>query len=269
MSNFWQRTIYGALFVAAVLTSVFWHFYLFAFLFLLFSIITSWELNLLRGVKKPALNIISVGLLFLTASLYMYNIMDALVLLVNVIPAIFLLLILLLNKGKAIDELKHWISSILYPGLGFVFMVLLMFPPFTDFHYSNSLFLVMLVLVWTNDTFAYLSGRLVGKTKIFPVSSPKKTWEGTIGGILFSMVAAYLFTFAYDLMSVAAWLGFAVVVSVASIFGDYFESRIKRKAGVKDSGNFLPGHGGALDRLDSLIFAAPAAYIYVLILSSL
>lgn len=130
--------------------------------------------------------------------------------------------------------------------------------------------LSIFVFLWCSDTGAYLIGSKFGKRRLFPSISPKKSWEGTIGGGLVAVIASQLFaTFSMDmnadsvLLNRLLWAGLAFVVVVFGTWGDLVESRLKRKLGVKDSGNILPGHGGWLDRFDSALMAIPAAAIYL------
>jgi len=116
-----------------------------------------------------------------------------------------------------------------------------------------------------NDSFAYLIGKQFGKNKLYPSVSPKKTVEGAIGGLVFGLLAAVLIAQIDPLLSLYQWLLLATVVVITGNLGDLLESKFKRVAGVKDSGAILPGHGGMLDRLDSLIFAAPFAYLLIII----
>ncbi len=138
----------------------------------------------------------------------------------------------------------------------------------TDHDYPNSPFdpshiLFMFVLTWTFDTFAYLFGVRFGKTKIMPSVSPKKSWEGFVGGFIFTIISAYL-TVSY-LPSIE--LNHAIVISLflpfTATLGDFIESHYKRQAGVKDSGDFIPGHGGMLDRMDAFMITIPVLYIYL------
>lgn len=122
----------------------------------------------------------------------------------------------------------------------------------------------MFAIIWCNDTFAYLTGRLIGKNKLFERISPKKTWEGTIGGIVFASSAGFIFSYLTD-MSLVFWLPAAFLAAFGAIFGDLFESMIKRSLGIKDSGNILPGHGGILDRFDATLFAAPLFFTWYII----
>jgi len=133
----------------------------------------------------------------------------------------------------------------------------------SNFPFDPSFILLMFVLTWTFDTFAYLVGVKFGKHKIIPTVSPKKSWEGFAGGFIFTIIAAYL-TASYFL---EIKLNQAIVISLFLPFtatvGDFTESYYKRKAGVKDSGNFIPGHGGMLDRMDAFMFTIPVLYIYL------
>jgi phosphatidate cytidylyltransferase len=129
--------------------------------------------------------------------------------------------------------------------------------------------LSLMVLVWFNDIFAYVAGSLIGKHALTPRLSPGKTWEGLVGGILFSQLAGWLIFRITGTMSPATWMISAGIISLLGLAGDLFESGLKRRFQVKDSGNLLPGHGGILDRFDSLFFVAPALLLFLLILNLL
>jgi phosphatidate cytidylyltransferase len=121
----------------------------------------------------------------------------------------------------------------------------------------------ILSIIWVNDSFAFLVGKNFGKNKLFPSVSPKKTIEGFLGGLIFSLIAAIIISkFNLD-FSMLNWMVIGVIVSVIGTIGDLVESKFKRQAKIKDSGNIMPGHGGILDRLDSLLFAAPFVYLYI------
>lgn len=129
--------------------------------------------------------------------------------------------------------------------------------------YNPYLILSILLIIWVYDSFAYLSGVIFGKHKIYPSISPKKSWEGFIGGIVFAFLAAYLISNFNHGYTLNQWFIISLIIAVAGTVGDFFESFLKRKAGVKDSGNLLPGHGGILDRFDSFLFAVPVVFIFV------
>lgn len=125
--------------------------------------------------------------------------------------------------------------------------------------------LALLLMIWTNDTMAYIVGSFIGKTP-FSAISPKKTWEGTIGGALLTIVGACVWGYYTHYYQVQDWIALAVCAAVAGTLGDLFESKLKRMADIKDSGKIMPGHGGALDRFDSLLVATPFAFCYAYLL---
>ena len=128
--------------------------------------------------------------------------------------------------------------------------------------FQTSIFLDK-IFIWINDTGAFLVGITIGRHRLFERISPKKSWEGFIGGLIFSFITAWVFSLFYDNFSLIQWLGLSLTISISSTFGDLCESLLKRTIHIKDSGHILPGHGGLLDRFDSVLLAAPAAYIYI------
>jgi len=132
---------------------------------------------------------------------------------------------------------------------------------------STNIMVALFIILCLNDTLAYVFGSLLGKHKIYPKISPKKSWEGFFGGLIVTIIAVYfLIHIPYFQSNVFTnpyiWMGFAFVVIIAGTLGDFAESMIKRFANQKDSGTILPGHGGVLDRIDSMLFAVPIGFIY-------
>jgi phosphatidate cytidylyltransferase len=130
--------------------------------------------------------------------------------------------------------------------------------------------LSIFIFLWVNDSGAYCVGSLLGRHKLFPRISPGKSWEGSIGGAVFVLAAAYAISYFLDtdqMLAMPVWLGLGLVVVVFGTWGDLVESLFKRTLGIKDSGNILPGHGGMLDRFDSSLLAIPAAVIYLYTIS--
>jgi phosphatidate cytidylyltransferase len=134
------------------------------------------------------------------------------------------------------------------------------------FHYDPWMFLGFMLMLWTNDTGAYLVGKSIGRTKLMPAVSPNKTVEGFVGGVALTMGVAYILSIYNDFLGPVEWLGCGAIVGVMATLGDLFESALKRARGVKDSGVILPGHGGILDRFDGLLLAAPATLIFLRLL---
>jgi len=181
----------------------------------------------------------------------------------------------ILPVGEIIVSRKMDAKNILYSALGLVYISLsvglltnirsLFYGGF-DFYLSEILVLMLIGSIWINDTMAYIVGSLIGRTP-FSKISPKKTWEGTLGGIALAIVImgviGYLLKGKFDWDPVPQWMIIAAIASVAGTFGDLLESKLKRMAGVKDSGQIMPGHGGFLDRFDSLLVATPFVWLYV------
>ncbi|MBS1774526.1 MAG: phosphatidate cytidylyltransferase [Bacteroidetes bacterium] len=160
------------------------------------------------------------------------------------------------TKPKADKAASLSLVGVLYIALPMLLLCLL-------YQRDTLLPLMVILMLWCNDTLAYLVGSFIGKTPLTKIS-PKKTWEGTLGGIILTIVAVYIWScFKETNFSSTFWMGLALVSSVAGTFGDLLESKLKRMADVKDSGTMMPGHGGALDRFDSLLIATPFAFIYV------
>lgn len=128
------------------------------------------------------------------------------------------------------------------------------------------LIVLVFCLLWANDIFAYLTGRLFGKHKLFPRISPGKTIEGSIGGLVFTIIAMMVFAHYANWLPLADGIGMAAIAVVFGTLGDLCESMLKRQAGVKDSGKLIPGHGGILDRFDSVMFSVPFIFVYLLLL---
>lgn len=152
----------------------------------------------------------------------------------------------------------HLLSGIGYISLSFGLLVQLRYQ-------SAALPLMLILMIWMNDSLAYITGSFFGKRKLAPSISPKKTIEGTLGGILFTMLLAVLGYFFLEKFHWIDWIMMASIASIMGTVGDLAESQLKRLANVKDSGNLMPGHGGALDRFDSLLIAAPCAFLYALL----
>lgn len=129
--------------------------------------------------------------------------------------------------------------------------------------YEGFQILLVFILIWSNDSFAYLVGRKIGKTKLAPILSPKKSVEGFIGGIVFSILFAIVLHYFFPFIDLIHYVVLALICSIIGTLGDLFESKIKRHLGIKDSGTALGGHGGFLDRMDSIILASPACFYYL------
>jgi phosphatidate cytidylyltransferase len=177
---------------------------------------------------------------------------------------VFVCLALRMRFGGELSASLNWLLGVL---LALVYLAI----PLTTFVGIKGLasggfwLLFVLVIVWANDTFAYYTGKLIGTNKLSPVISPNKTYEGAIGGLVGGVIVAFIYNYYFSMgMGFFAVIFVAVVLGIIGISGDLVESLIKRASGVKDSGTLIPGHGGVMDRIDSLIFTVPALYYYLL-----
>ena len=165
---------------------------------------------------------------------------------------LFLIRDLFSEKAMPLLISKRYINSTFYLSSAFIFIILIA-NYYDDF--NPNILLGAFILVWVNDSFAYLIGKNFGKQKLFPSISPKKTIEGFLGGLFFACVSSYFIAKFTHTLDFTSWLILSIIISVFGTIGDLIESKYKRQAGVKDSGDLLPGHGGVLDRIDGYLFA--------------
>ncbi len=269
MRNFLTRTLTGFFIVLIVLGGVLIH--PLTFILVGLAIIIGSQIELSRMVfPVRSREYLIKGLLisvptFLVSPYIASGILSESILLIPVILLILVLISELYTKGdNHFESISKVLLMVVYTTMPYVFMV------FAAFSYdkgisgfSPELVAAFFVLLWVNDTGAYLLGVAFGRHKLLERISPKKTWEGFIGGVLLTLVAAWFAGKLLGSYSQADYLIAGLIVSVFGTFGDLFESQLKREAGIKDSGSFLPGHGGFLDRFDGLTFAFPALYIFI------
>ena len=221
------------------------------------------------------LNCIGSATLFGSVFLYKMQVVGKEIMLVYLLYLIILFISGLYRKDEKV--LKSWAYALmgqLYVALPFSLLSIISLTEVSFFgieivqntEYSPFLLLALFVFIWVNDTGAYLVGSQIGKNRLFERISPKKSWEGFIGGITLAMLFGYLSSFVLTDDAEFQCVGMGLVVSVLAKWGDLSESLMKRTIGVKDSGDFLPGHGGILDRFDSVLLAAPAFLIYLTLL---
>jgi phosphatidate cytidylyltransferase len=260
------RSLTGAVYVGIILTSLIIHPLAFAILSTLIVFIAAKELqNVFDKSHLPEFWYYVMSILFLLSVFLVYfKSYDP----ISLIP---LLLILILSQiGSLYRKSNNTLDLLLTVSFFFVYVVLPLYLLNTIHNYSIvqgiPYTLAIFILIWTNDTFAYLAGVAFGRHILFERISPRKTWEGVIGGIGMTVVASYfIFTF-FPTVGLPQWLIFGLLVSFASVFGDFIESMLKRSAHMKDTGNLLPGHGGLLDRIDSLLLVSPVIYGYIFLI---
>lgn len=174
-----------------------------------------------------------------------------------------LLAMMVVGKGKYGKMVPAFFAGLLYISLSLALLVGLRTK--TDYpapSYALTIPLLVIFNNWINDTMAYIVGSLIGKTPFSPIS-PKKTWEGTIGGAVLAVITISLIAYFSGLLPVGHAAALSALGAISGTYGDLFESKLKRMAGVKDSGTMMPGHGGFLDRFDSLLFSATVCALYV------
>ncbi|MBS1530735.1 MAG: phosphatidate cytidylyltransferase [Bacteroidetes bacterium] len=264
------RAITGFFFVIVMLASVLLGNYVFDVFYLLLSL---WCLFEFYGLVRQSgaepsrfLGLLNGLVIYVTAALICVSdndspAFDTLLISVVTIAAIFF--------QELYNKSETPFINIAYTLLGLIYVLV----PFCFFHalgYLNVLHqfnfhfpLAFLIMLWANDTGAYLSGMAFGRTKLFERHSPKKTWEGFIGGVLISAGAAYVISRYYADINWQEWMLMAVLIGVFGTLGDLVESMLKRSLNIKDSGGILPGHGGLLDRFDGLLLSVPIVYAYL------
>ncbi len=293
MNETLKRGISGAIYIILLLASILYSTESFFILFGIFLIIAVYEFCNLIQINKVFPILFATALYTIVTLVSHYNKittdtinqtfdtdleiainiqqLDVVLLVVALVVSIKCILFLFYDNIQKISTSSKYLYLLGYIILPFVFITKISFG-IND--YNPKIIIGLFILIWTNDTFAYIVGKSIGRTKLFEKISPKKTIEGFLGGILFAILAGYLISKYYikanpefSDRSILIWTSIAVIVGIAGTVGDLIESKFKRIAGVKDSGNIMPGHGGILDRLDSVIFVAPIIFLFYQILN--
>lgn len=293
MKNFIVRTITGIIFVAAIVAS----FLRPEAMVLLFSIVTGMTVWEFTGLVNEREHVTVNRFISTIAAVYFFYAMTyfcsdlyggaakSVVFIPYLVTIIYMLIAeLYLRQDDPVQDWAYTMLAQMYIALPFSLLNVLAFTatPTGQVAFNTLLPLSVFIFLWVNDTGAYCVGSLLGRHKLFPRISPGKSWEGSIGGAVFVLLAAWgigwldnmqvldmdhpsaLFT---GMLSIPEWFGLGLVVVVFGTWGDLVESLFKRTLGIKDSGNILPGHGGMLDRFDSSLLAIPAAVVYLYTLS--
>lgn len=271
MSNILVRTLTGAVFIAVIIASIIWTPWSFFALFCLITFGATIELYSLidnkssKGFQYFAASIATCVFAVISLSFLQSNLSACMML---ALPLMLLIPIKTLLSNDALSSTKKitaGLFSVLF--IAFPFAALTGIRVFNNETDGKWLLLAFFLTIWSFDTFAYLTGRAFGKHRLYEKISPKKSWEGAIGGLIFACVCTYVFYRTTHILTLGQWIGFGVITSVIGTLGDLSESLLKRMLNVKDSGKILPGHGGLLDRFDSTIFAAPFILAYLFILN--
>ena len=287
-----KRALSGTVYIVLLLASILYSTESFLVLFGVFLVITLYEFCNLIHVKKPFPLIF--GLLIYTGIILLSNYrseseafltqtfqrefsltfdlqtLNLVLLAITIVVAIKCILFLFYDSIQSVSISSKYLYLLGYIILPFIFITKI---SFGVKEYNPKIIIGLFILIWTNDTFAYIVGKSIGKHKLFERISPKKTIEGFIGGIVFAIFAGFLISKFliqanpnFSQKSILIWCSIALIVGIIGTIGDLIESKFKRIAGVKDSGKIMPGHGGILDRLDSVIFVAPFVFLFYQIL---
>lgn len=263
MKNLIVRSISGAVYVGLILGSLFLHKFAFSAVLLFFNVAALYEFGGFRN-KKPGEHIRLLILSALAFVLHHFVISGYLnpdwLWLFGLIPIGIATRILFSAKEGQDTKISYALLGLLYVTMPLMLLNQL------NMQLSEGvswLIIIILILIWVNDSFAYLTGMAIGKHKLFERISPKKSWEGFFGGIVATIIAAWFFHSKAGIDGIGEWIFLALLVALSSVIGDFVESMFKRSAGVKDSGKLIPGHGGVLDRIDSILFVFPVVFIYL------
>ncbi|MBX7109464.1 MAG: phosphatidate cytidylyltransferase [Chitinophagales bacterium] len=275
MNDLPRRAVTAIAFAAVMLGGIMLHEYVFLLLMLIIHTGCLWEYNrLIRSMQEynphqrktaTVYTIVSGTLIFYllgTGFRFLPYVNEYIYFLVVPLLLGYLVLELFLQSPSPLRNAGLQVTGIVY--ITFPLAMALFFPYAHEngvwFPVRCGLILGIVLLVWTNDTMAYFAGSLFGKHKLFPSVSPAKSWEGFAGGLIFSILTGWLLSLYFPQFGAAGWMTTGAIVSIFGTIGDLVESMIKRAAGVKDSGSFMPGHGGFLDRFDAFIFCIPFVF---------
>lgn len=263
-NEFTKRAIYGILFAIVIIAAISFGYETYSLLMLL----------VLLGALNEFVRIVSVEekrdivtLYLISISFFLYGVSDYL----KIDSEIFILLSMLIGFSAFILEmLKPKPNPFINLGKVFLTIMYISLPillalrlPVIEGEYRPEIILIVFALIWANDSFAYIIGKNFGKHKLIERISPKKTIEGFVGGLVLTLVIGYVVSLNFNVFNTWQWLVITGIIGIFGVLGDLVESMFKRKAKIKDSGRFMPGHGGVLDRFDSFIVSIPFIYIFI------
>ena len=271
-SNFLQRAITGILFVGVLVGCILYDPWTFSALFVVINALTIREfghlINQVEGVSiNKNITMLAGVYLYMAVMAFCTNLSGSKIFLPYLLLIMYLMISeLYLKKENPVMNWAYSMLSQLYIALPFAMLNVLSFhtsPMDTSVSYNPILPLSVFVFIWLSDTGAYCVGSLIGRHRLFERISPKKSWEGSIGGGIVAIGSSFIFAHYFPIMNMAEWAGLALIVVIFGTWGDLTESLLKRQLHITDSGAILPGHGGMLDRFDSALMAIPAAVVYL------
>ena len=271
MKNLIIRALTGIIFVVVLISAIYIHPIFFLILFCIITGLTLWEFGgLVKHYENANLqrtvNVLGGVYLFIATFVYANGLTDGKIFL----PYLLFIMLTMIAElyYKAPNPINNWAFTLfaqVYCAGSFSMLNFIGAEPGTlgIMSYTPLFIMAIFIFVWLDDTGAYLVGSLIGKHKLFERISPKKSWEGFFGGLILALASSQAFAWFAPEINRMNWLGLAATVVLIGTWGDLIEYLLKRTLGVKDSGNVLPGHGGMLDRFDSVMLAVPASYIYI------
>ena len=278
MNNFFRRTLTGAWIVIFMLGGFWLHPVSFFLTGLILLIGTQYEYyHLIRntGTNPRMIPGIITGIIaYVISTLIAAGLVPVAAFLI-LIPSMSVIMVMELyrKQERQFDSLAHTLFPVLYIALPFSMFPFAAFSrtglasliPHEHVLFSPGIIVGFFILLWANDTGAYLTGISIGRHRLMASISPKKTWEGFFGGALISAIVAWFLSEWLGVVDRSHWIIISLIISITGTYGDLFESMLKRSCGVKDSGTILPGHGGFLDRFDSTIMSFPLVYLFILL----
>lgn len=269
MKKLITRTITGIVLVLVMLTAIIASQYSFAILFLIILAAGMIEFSSLfrqSDVKPNKFIAYSAAIILFIVSFLIAKGMIEVKYILGILPFFLIIMAaeLYRKKDRPVENIAATIFIIIYLAIPLSLINFLVFPEIINANdYTPKLLIALFSLIWIYDSGAYLVGVSIGNHRLFERISPKKSWEGAIGGTLIALAASYFIAGFIPEIKLMHWIAISILTVVSSTFGDLTESMFKRHFGIKDSGNILPGHGGVLDRFDSLFFAAPVVVMYL------
>lgn len=264
-SSLGQRAITASLGATAIIGGLYWGMWGYFIVFLGISFFTLWEFYKLAILDDMApLKIWGsiIGIVLFVLSFLIEAELISIKYLLLIFPLLTSVFLIKLYKRdeKPFTQVAYTFLGIIYVSLPFSLLNIIVF---NSGEYRFQIILGILFILWASDTGAYFTGILFGKKKLFERISPKKTWEGSLGGAALALIFAFLFSLYFKDLTLIQWLVAAALIIIAGVYGDLVESLFKRSISIKDSGSSIPGHGGFLDRFDGLLLASPfvAAFI--------
>jgi len=270
LSNLLKRSITGTIYLTLLIGSILLGKYTFSALFLAINVLALFEFfNIIANNKffpNKYLGIAIGSALFILAFVISSKMSNSRFY-IFLIPLLILLFCaeIYRNKHYPFVNIAITILGIVYISIPLSFLNYFVFPEIQQHKYTYEILLGYFILIWTNDTSAYIFGMTLGKHKLFKRVSPEKTWEGFIGGAVVTIIVACILPGAFNILNRIDFIVLGFIVSIFGVAGDLAESLLKRSINLKDTGKILPGHGGILDRIDSVLLTSPLIFGYLLV----